>query len=71
MNSSDELKETDIKNRTCYYFVDINKIEDFNIEIAEKSYENILVYNISYKNLITKTFLIRFDKIDEFIRVYD
>ena len=61
--------------KSCYYFDDMIKIENFdldNILIDEKSYENILVYNISYKTLIaTKPLLIRFDKIDAFIRVYD
>ena len=55
MDSNDELKETVIKNRTYYYFDDIIKIEDFNLDnilIDEKSYEYILVYNISYKTLI-------------------
>ena len=28
MESDDELKEINIKNRTCYYFEDIIKIED-------------------------------------------
>ena len=40
MDSKDELKEISIKNRTCYYFDDIIKIEDFdldNILIDEKS----------------------------------
>ena len=49
MGSDDELKEINIKNRTCYYFDDIIKIEDFdldNISIGKKSYKNILVYNI-------------------------
>ena len=44
MQSNDELKEINIKNRTCYFFNDITKIEDFNfanILIDEKSYENI------------------------------
>ena len=72
---NDKLKEIDIKNRTCYYFDDIIKIEGFdldNILIDEKSYENILVYNISYKSLNnSKPLCIRFDKIDGFIRVYD
>ena len=47
------LNEIDIKNWTCYYFEDL-KFGDFdldNILINEKSYENILVYNISYKTL--------------------
>ena len=75
MESNDKLKEIDIKNRTYYYCNDIIKIEGFdldNILIDEKSYENILVYNISYKILIdSKPLGIRFDKIDGFIRVYD
>ena len=74
MESNDKLKEIDIKNCTCYYFHDIIKIEDLdldNILTDEKSYENILVYNISYKNLIPKLLRIRFDKIDGFIRVYN
>ena len=36
-----ELKETDIKGRTCYYFDDTIKIEDFdftNILLDDKSY---------------------------------
>ena len=40
MDSNDELKETDIKNRTRYYLDDTIKIEDFNLEnvlIDEKS----------------------------------
>ena len=39
MDSHDELKEVDIKNRTCYCFNDIIKVEDFdinNISIDEK-----------------------------------
>ena len=75
MNSNDEFKEMDIKNRKCYYFDDIIKIGDFeldNILIDEKSYENILVYNISYKTLLdAKPLQIRFNKIDWIIRVYD
>ena len=53
MESNDKLKEIDIKNRTCYYLDDIIKNKGFDIEnilIDEKSYENILVYRISYKN---------------------
>ena len=60
MESKDELKEIDIKNRTCYYFNDIIRVMDrdsdfeFNdILLEEKSnkenYENILIYDISYK----------------------
>ena len=51
------------------------KLEDFdidNISKNEKSHENILIYDISYKTLIgPKPFQIKFDKIDGFIRIYD
>ena len=40
--------------------------------IDKESYQNILVYNILYKSLFdSKPLLIRFDKINGFIRVYD
>ena len=43
-----------------------------NILIKERSYKNILAYNISYKTLIgAKRLRIRFDNVNEFIRVYD
>ena len=75
MESNDELKEINTKNRTCYYFHDIIEIEDFDFDnnlTDGKSYENVLVYNISYKTLIdAKSLRIRFDKIDGFFRVYD
>ena len=75
MESNDKLKEIDIKNRLCYHFNDIIKVEDFdhdNILIDKKSNENILVYIISYKSLIdSKPLRIRFDKTNGFIRVYD
>ena len=43
---NNEIKIVCIKNRTCYYFDDIIKLEDFdldNILIDEKSHENILL----------------------------
>ena len=46
MDGNDELKEINIKNRTCYLFHDIIKFEDVdlnNILIDEKSYEKILL----------------------------
>ena len=72
MESNDELKEIDIKSRTCYYLDDIIKIEDFNlgnILMNEKSFI-ILVYDISYKTFFgVKSLRIRIDKVDGFIRV--
>ena len=44
-----------MKNRTCCYFDDIIKLDNFdldNISLDKKSHENILIYNILYKNLI-------------------
>ena len=69
------LKKLILKNCTCYYFNKIIKIKDFdldNILIDEKSYEDILVFKISYKSLIAaEPSCIRFDKTDRFIRVYE
>ena len=56
MESNSKLKEIDIKNRTCYISMTL-KIEVFdfnNILINEKSYKNILVYDIYYKILLVK-----------------
>ena len=50
-----------------------NEIKDFyfnNILITEKSYENILVYDISYKTLMSAIPMrISFDKVSGFIRI--
>ena len=43
---NDEFKNVHIKNRTRYYFDDIIKLEDFDIDnilIDEKSHRNILI----------------------------
>ena len=58
---NNESNRVCIKNRTCYYFDDKIKLEDFdldNILIDEKWHKNILIYDISYKTLIgSKTFV--------------
>ena len=54
---NNELKKVCIKNRMCYYFDDIIKIEDFNLDnvlIDKKSQENFLIYDISYKTLLVQ-----------------
>ena len=55
----------------CYYFDDIingAKINFSNILLGKKIYENISVYNTSYKTPIgPKPLRIRFHKIDGFI----
>ena len=75
MDSIDKSKEINSKNCTFYYFNDIAKIKDFNFDnilLDEKSHENILVDNISYKTLIcAKPLRIWFDNVDGFIRIYD
>ena len=72
---NNEFKKVCIKNLTCYYFDDIIKLEDFDIDnilIDKKSNENILICDILYKTLIfPKSLRIRFDKTDRFIRIYD
>ena len=59
----------------CYYFDDIIKLENFdldNILIDKISHKNILIYNISYKTVIDlKPLCVRFDQVDGFIRIYD
>ena len=78
MESKNELKEIAIINSTCYYFYDI--IRDIDINFSDslldkklsKTYEDILIYDISYKTFMSSIPLcIRFDKIDAFIKVYD
>ena len=75
MESKDELKEINVKNRTWYYFDDIitdGDIYSIDISLDKKIYENISVYDISYKNSTgPKPLRIRFHKIDAFIRVHD
>ena len=72
---NNEFKNVCIKNRSCYYFDYIIKLDDFDLDHIlkdEKSHENILVYDILYKTLIdSKHLCIRFHKIDGFIRIYD
>ena len=48
---SNKDKDVDIKNRTYYFFNDIINIKNFdpnNIKIDEKSYKNILIYDIEH-----------------------
>ena len=74
MESKDELKEMDIKKCTCYCFDDIMRVVDIdfdNILFEAKTYGNILIYDISYKTFMSsKPLHIRFDEIDEFIKIY-
>ena len=52
---NNKLKKVNIKNRTSYYFNDIVKLEEFDLNsilIDEKAHKNIFIYDISYKTLI-------------------
>ena len=73
MKTKNELKESDIKNRVCYYFNDIingTKNNFSNILLDKKFYENISVYNISYKTPRgSKPLRIRSGKIDGFFYI--
>ena len=72
MESQDELKEIDIKNRTCYYFDDIMEVYSGDILLDKKTYKDILIYDISQKTFMGLYPLrIRFYKIDGFIKIYD
>ena len=72
---NDEFEKFCIKSYTCYYFHDKTKFEDSdidNISTVKKSYENILIYKISYNTLIGLNHLrIRFNNMEGFIRVYE
>ena len=71
---NNEIKNLLIKNHTCYYFDDIIKLKDFDLDILidKNSHRNILIYDNSYKTLIgSKLLQIKFDKINGIIRIYD
>ena len=59
----------------CYYFDGIIKYEDFKFDnnlLNEKSYKNILIFDILHKTLIgAKPFPIMFDEVSGCIRLYD
>ena len=69
------LKKINIKNPACYYLDDIMEVEDTYVDkilLDEKSHENILVYNITYKTFMdAKPLRIRFDKVDGIIKIDD
>ena len=58
MENEDELKEIDIRNRTCFYFDDIIRARNRDIcstdllldeKLYKENLENILIYDISHK----------------------
>ena len=59
------IKQTNIKNHTYYFFNDMIDIKDFDsnlLKTEKKSYKNIGIYNIRYitikKLIITKIFTV-------------
>ena len=67
---NNKFNKVHIKNRMCYYFDDIIKLENF--DINEKPHENILINDISSKTQLgSNTLRIRFNEIDGFVRIYD
>ena len=75
MENNNKLKDIDIKNRMCYYFDDIMKVQDIdfeNILLDERLYKNILIYDIYYKNPVgANPSRIRFEKVDGATEIYD
>ena len=81
MESKNELKETDIENRTCYYFDNIMRAWDIDIDtdlsgllLDEKLYKeknkNILIYDISYETSAgAKPLHLKYHKINGFIKI--
>ena len=80
MESKDQFDtDIDTKNCTYYYFDDLVRVRVRNIDFSDilidqklykQKYENILIYNISYKTLTGgKPLRIRFDKTDGFIKI--
>ena len=59
MESKDKLKEVDIQNRTCCYFDYIITDRDIcsvDVLLDELIYENISLYDISYKTSMDQNY---------------
>ena len=53
MESNDKLKEIDIKNRTCYYFDDIIKMEDFDLNNMLIDKKSLKIFQFITFNLLS------------------
>ena len=75
MENNNELKEIDIKNRTCYYFDDITKLKDFDLDNIFNRLKIIpkqiglwqFIQNFDWCKFIAY----QVDKVNGFIRVYN
>ena len=66
MESKDGLKETDIKNGTCYYFDDITRVIDVDFS------DNLLNNHMKlFQFRSAKPLRIWFDKINGFVKIFD
>ena len=74
MASKDVSKEIGIKNCTFYHFDDLMTVGGINfndILLDQKSYGNILIYDISQKTfMVEKPLRVWLEKVDVFIKVY-
>ena len=78
MENKDKLNQNYIKNCTCYYFDDIIRFWNRDIDFSDilldetlykENYENILIYDISCKTSTgAKPLRVRFDKIDDLLK---
>ena len=75
MERKSKLRKIDIKNNACYYFNYIIRVIAINLRdilLDEKKYENISIYDISYKTFIGSiSLLFRFDERYGFLKTYD
>ena len=54
------------------YLCDINELDSVSVLIDRKSYENILIFDVTYKTLYhTKLLHIVFDKVNGYVRKYE
>ena len=69
---NNEFEKVFIKNRMCYYYDDIIKLQGFVLDnnlIGEQWHKNILIYDNPSKTLVdSKPLCIELDKIDRFIQ---
>ena len=55
------IKQTNIKNQTYYFYNDMINIKNFNsglLKLHKKSYKNIDIYYIGYELVIMKVFIV-------------
>ena len=69
------VNEIDTNNQPCYYFDDIININDLDLEnilIDEKSYKNVLIYDVAYKTSYgAKPLHTDFEKVNGYIIKYN